>query len=78
MNILIYALTNVLREKEVKIVFDESELDIKTLIENEYLIKLEEIKTVLATERLSDFDCIEEISCIFESMGIDIGNRHDF
>ncbi len=39
---------------------------------------LNEIKTILSNDTLSDFDAIEEIICIFEKYGIDTGNRHDF
>lgn len=39
---------------------------------------LQKIKTVLENDRLSDFECVEEIVCIFQNIGSDGGNRHDF
>lgn len=42
---------------------------------------LQEIKAVLVDNSLDDADCfqrIERIICIFESLGSDVGSRHDF
>lgn len=39
---------------------------------------LEQILRSLQDDELSDFECIEEIVEIFEDLGSDCGNRHDF
>ncbi len=39
---------------------------------------LSEIQKVIADEKYSDFDVVEEIVCIFEKYHIDAGARHDF
>ena len=39
---------------------------------------LSEIRSVIATKTLSDFEAVEEIICIFEKYDIDCGARHDF
>ncbi|MCL2696301.1 MAG: hypothetical protein FWE69_08255 [Clostridiales bacterium] len=39
---------------------------------------LKEIKTIIENDTLSDFECIEEIVCVFERLGSNGGNRHDF
>lgn len=39
---------------------------------------LEQILLSLQDDELSDFECIEEIVEIFEDLGSDCGNRHDF
>ena len=39
---------------------------------------LQRIKAVIDNDSLSDFDCVEEIVCIFEEFGSDGGSRHDF
>ena len=42
---------------------------------------LREIREILKNDRLSDTDCfekIEEMVCLFEQIGSDCGNRHDF
>ncbi len=39
---------------------------------------LEEIKSILETPELSDFDCIERIIEVYEELGAGCGTRHDF
>ena len=39
---------------------------------------LSKIKAAICDDSLSDFDCVEQIVCIFEEFGIDSGHRHDF
>ena len=37
-----------------------------------------EIQKVIASEKFSDFEAVEEIVCIFEKYDIECGARHDF
>ena len=51
------------------------------LLQSECYQALEQIKAVLANDQLDDPECferIEKIVSIFEEMGSDGGNRHDF
>ena len=41
-------------------------------------LALDDIKSVLKNDELSDFDAIEQIVCIMENYRIDCGGRHDF
>lgn len=55
--------------------------DVSQIIESRCYQALKQIKEVLSDERLNDEDCfqkIEEIVCIFESLGSGGGSRHDF
>ena len=59
----------------------QSDLDVSQIIESRCYHALKRIKEVLSDERLNDEDCfqkIEEIVCIFESLGSGGGTRHDF
>ena len=50
----------------------------KAAVELESYEALKMIKTVIEDEKLTDFECIEEIVCIFEEIGSDGGKRHYF
>ena len=62
----------------VRIVVEEVNIDYVELIELKSLMTLEKIKTVIENDSLSDFECIERIVKIFEQIGSNAGNRHDF
>ena len=53
-------------------------IDFKETICLKSLHALDKIKTVINNDSLSDFECIEHIIRIFEEIGSDGGNRHDF
>jgi len=53
-------------------------IDVNNIANKKAISALNEIKTILSNDTLSDFDAIEEIVCIFEEYGIDTGGRHDF
>lgn len=55
-----------------------AEMDCTEILALKSMQALEEIRAVISNDSLSDFDCIEEIVCIFEHIGSDGGNRHDF
>ena len=62
----------------VRIVVEEVNIDYVELIELKSMMTLEKIKTVIENDSLSDFECIERIVKIFEQIGSNAGNRHDF
>lgn len=71
--LVVYAISDKIRSsiKEIKIDADET---VKILAEE----VLREIKQVIGDNKLSDFEVVENIVCIFEKYGISAGGRHDF
>lgn len=69
-----------LRSEDFKIESLEG-LDVERVIENECYKALKGIKEIISDDEIEDKDCferIEEIVCLLENMGIDLGGRHDF
>ena len=57
---------------------EQMNIDYDKIIELKSIQILQKIKTVIENDSLSDFECVERIVRIFESIGSDCGNRHDF
>ena len=56
-------------------------LNAKCIIESECYSALNRIKEIICDDDLSDCECfekIEKIVCVFENLGSNGGNRHDF
>lgn len=47
-------------------------------MQTDYRELIEKIKAVLENDNLSDFECVEEIVCLFEDAGLNVDYRHDF
>jgi len=73
----------------MELIYDMVAETIKTAVENmnidytdimslKSMQALEKIKAVIENDSLSDFECIERIVKIFEQIGSNAGNRHDF
>jgi len=60
----------------IKIIMEDTE--ISKIADTTAITILDEIKSVICNEELSDFDAVEEIVQIFEDNNIDCGCRHDF
>lgn len=61
--------------------FPNLRIDVKEIVELTCYKALTEIKRILEDSTLDDKECfekIEEIVCIFESLGSNGGSRHDF
>ncbi|MDD6236747.1 MAG: hypothetical protein PUB00_05145 [Clostridiales bacterium] len=74
-------LASVLSKSEMRVTFPDLKADAKEIVETESYQALQKIKEVLGDDSLTDKECfmkIEEIICIFEAMGCNVGNRHDF
>ena len=56
----------------------EAQINYAEIAENMAYKALSRIKTAIGDDGLSDFDCVEQIVCVFEEFGIDSGHRHDF
>ena len=62
----------------ISVALKQMNIDYAQIIELKSLQTLQKIKTVIEDDSLSDFECVERIVRIFESIGSDGGNRHDF
>lgn len=71
-------LAHILIKEEVNINFPNLKLSAAETVEMESYKTLQKIKAIIENDSLSDFECIEEIVCVFESIGSSGGNRHDF
>lgn len=57
---------------------EDFKIDASQIADTTAIQILSEIQKVIKDKSYSDFDAIEEIVCIFEKFGIDVGFRHDF
>lgn len=57
---------------------DLANLDVDEIANTMAIRILLEIKDIIHDKEKEDFDVVEEIVCVFEKYGIDIGGRHDF
>ena len=71
-------LATILSKEEINISFPNLKLSVTESVEMESFKALQKIKAVIENDSLSDFECIEKIVCIFEEIGSNGGNRHDF
>ncbi len=74
-------LVKVLESKEIKISFENFNINKADIVECASYQALRKIKDIIEDESLEDSECfmrIEEIVCVFESLGSSGGNRHDF
>lgn len=71
-------LINILMNEEINVNFPNLKFSATEIIEIESFKALQKIKTIIEDDSLSDFDCIEEIVCVFEKIGSGGGIRHDF
>ena len=62
----------------VKTVLEDTNFQASEIADTTAISALSEIKSIISDENLSDFDAVEEIVCVLESYGIDVGSRHDF
>ena len=54
------------------------DINVETLIENQSAEILQRICTIIRNDKLTDFEMVEEIVCIFEEYNIWCGGCHDF
>ena len=74
-------LTQILSNQEIHITFPNLNINPTEIIESESYQALQKIKAVIMDDSLTDSECfmkIEEIICIFETLGSNCGTRHDF
>lgn len=74
-------LSDVLSKHEMQITFPDLQIDAETIVRLKCYQALERIKKILEDGSLEDAECfqkIEAIVAVFETLGSDGGNRHDF
>lgn len=74
-------LAQILKSEEIHITFPNVQIDAAKIVELECYKALQKIKAVIEDDSLDDKSCfmkIEEIVRIFEDLGSNGGNRHDF
>lgn len=74
-------LIKLLEKEDVHITFPNLNSSPEKLIERRCYAALRKIKAIIQDDNLEDKECfqkIEEIVCLFEKLGSDGGNRHDF
>lgn len=70
-----------IEKDEINVIILGKNTDIYKLLESTCYKALNDIKTILENDSLSDEECflkIEEIIRVFERLGSNCGNRHDF
>ena len=78
MDILMRVLADKLEKGEIKLEIDR---EVTAEIEKECMEVLGRIRAILADESIEDpecFECIEQIVCAMESIGLNCGSRHDY
>lgn len=74
-------LVQILSQQNAKLLFPDLHLNAEQIVETECYKALQKIKAVIEDSSLDDESCfrkIEEIVCIFETLGSSGGGRHDF
>ena len=74
-------LAHALAYGEVKVTFENPNMDIPQIVEGQCYQALQKIKAIIADDSLEDDVCflkIEEIVCVLEEIGSSGGGRHDF
>lgn len=74
-------LYRILANQKLQVTFPDLNVNPAEIIELECYKILQKIKDIIKDDTLDDSDCftkIEEIVCLFESLGIDSGERHDY
>ncbi len=81
MELAVSHLVQFLKEQPLNITFSGFDPASPALLESASLKALAQIRDILRDDALSDEDCfqkIEKIVCLFEPLGVDCGDRHDF
>lgn len=70
--IIISALYN----NKINVSVDFGDCDINSIMSADSANSLKKIHKILCDDTLDDFDCIENLICVYEDMGLSCGNRH--
>ncbi len=81
MELAVSLLSKLLENHSLCVNFPQLDLTAKDMLESASYQALCQIREIIMDDTLSDPECfqkIERIVCLFEELGIDCGNRHDF
>jgi len=71
-------IAHVIQQQKVEVTFPDLQISAKEIVEMQCYQTLEKIQAIIHDDDLDDFACVEEIVRLFEKLGSDGGNRHDF
>jgi len=71
-------LVKLLENENVTVTLHMPPNELKKLFVDTCYIALNQIRDIIANSALDDFTCIERIVCVFEKLGSDGGDRHDY
>lgn len=74
-------LSNILQKQSLQVTFPNLNINAVEIVALESYAALQKIKAILEEDSLEDRECfmrIEEIICLFEELGSNCGQRHDF
>lgn len=74
-------LSAVLAQSEVTVIFPNLTINAEEIVELQSYRVLKRIKAIVEDDRLDDKACfqkVEEIVCLFEALGSECKNRHNF
>jgi len=71
-------LAKLLSQEKAHITFPDLQLNAKEIVEMQCYQALQRVQAIIQDDSLSDFMCIEEIVRLFEKLGSNGSNRHDF
>ena len=71
-------IAHVIHGQKIEVTFPNLQISAKEIVEMQCYQTLEKIQAIIQSEDLDDFACVEEIVRLFEALGSDGGNRHDF
>ncbi|MCL2568190.1 MAG: hypothetical protein FWE12_01975 [Oscillospiraceae bacterium] len=62
----------------MRVTLPHLQLHAAEIVEQQSYAALQKIKAIIEDDSLDDFECVEQIVCVFERFGSDGGSRHDF
>ncbi len=74
-------LLKIMENEQIEVTFPQLHINVSEIIESKSYKALQKIKTIIEDDSLSDNECfkkVEEIVSLFEQLGSNGGNRHDF
>lgn len=81
MELAVSLLSKLLENRQISVSFPQLDLTAPEMLESVSYQALRQIREILLDDALSDPECfhkIEHIVRVFEHLGVDCGNRHDF
>jgi len=71
-------IAQVIQQQKIEVTFPDLQISAKEIVEMQCYQTLEKIQAIIHDDALDDFACVEKSVRLFEKLGSDGGNRHDF